>query len=70
MSNLKSAARPIPDDLEPLASDLSATLWNRFTQLPQFKSLHPRDFPLVYEIVHSELKRLGIKANGKGNPHA
>jgi len=49
------------DQYEQFASDLSIAVWNRIAQLPQFTKLHPKDFPLVYESVHAELKRLGAR---------
>jgi hypothetical protein len=49
------------DEFEQFASDLSIAVWNRIAQLPQFTKLHPKDFPLVYETVHAELKRLGAR---------
>ena len=68
MNHLKHATRPAVDQFEQLASDLSIAVWNRIAQLPQFGDLHPKDFPLVYESVYDELKRVWSKAS-KSNGH-
>jgi len=70
MSLAKSGLQQTVDDFEQFASDLSIAVWNRIAQLPQFAKLHPKDFPLVYDTLHMELKRLGAKAPHKSVPHA
>lgn len=67
MNHSKPAARYATDEFEQLASDLSIAVWNCIAQLPQFAKLHPKDFPLVYETLHTELKRLGARPREKGN---
>jgi hypothetical protein len=66
MTHSKTHMHQTVDDVEQFASDLSIAVWNRIAQLPQFTKLHPKDFPLVYETVHAELKRLGAKPPEKG----
>ena len=58
MNRLKPATPLAADEFEQMASDLSIAVWNRIAQLPQFGNLHPKDFPLVYDALYAELKRL------------
>ena len=61
MTRFKTDMHRTVDEFEQFASDLSIAVWNRIAQLPQFTKLHPKDFPLVYDSVHAELKRLGAR---------
>jgi hypothetical protein len=66
MTHIRPATPSAADEFDQLASDLSIAVWNGLAQLPQFTNLHPKDFPLVFETVSAELKRMGVKAPGKG----
>jgi hypothetical protein len=71
MNHPKPAPRYATDEFEQLASDLSIAVWNCVAQLPQFAKLHPKDFPLVYETLQIELRRLGVRPREKNrNSHA
>lgn len=65
MNRLRPAPLHVTDEFEQLASDLSIAVWNRIAQLPPFGNLHPKDFPLVYDALYAELKRLGARPPGK-----
>jgi len=70
MTRFKTDRYQTVDEYEQFASDLSIAVWNRIAQLPQFAKLHPKDFPLVYETLHAELKRLGARPRERGNRSA
>ncbi len=52
----KTFAMERPSELEVIASELAMAVWNKISQLPQMHKIRMRDYPGIYEAVHSSLK--------------